>query len=287
MAVGKEIRTKISSIQSTQKITSAMEMVAASKMRKAQDRMSVGKPYARRMRSVVGHIANAAPEYKHMYMVEREVRRVGYIVVSTDRGLCGGLNMNLFKSTVKSMKEWANQGIEIELSLVGAKAAGFFNSYGGNVTAAVRDLGEAPALADLIGGVKAMLDAYEKGRIDRLFLVSNEFINTMTQNPMVEQLLPLLAEQSSEMKHHWDYIYEPDAKELLEKLLTRYIESQVYQAVVENGACEQAARMLAMKNATENAGDIIDDLQLIYNKARQSAITQELSEIVSGAAAIG
>ena len=287
MAVGKEIRTKITSIQSTQKITSAMEMVAASKMRKAQDRMSVGKPYARRMRSVVGHIANAAPEYKHMYMQEREVRRVGYIVVSTDRGLCGGLNMNLFKTTVKSMKEWADQGIEIELSLIGAKAAGFFNSYGGNVTAAVRDLWEEPSLADLIGGVKAMLDAYEKGRIDRLFLVSNEFINTMTQNPTVEQLLPLLAEESSEMKHHWDYIYEPDAKELLEKLLTRYIESQVYQAVVENGACEQAARMLAMKNATENAGDIIDDLQLIYNKARQAAITQELSEIVSGAAAIG
>jgi len=287
MAVGKEIRTKISSIRSTQKITSAMEMVAASKMRKAQDRMSVGKPYARRMRSVVGHIANAAPEYKHMYMEEREVRRVGYIVVSTDRGLCGGLNMNLFKSTVKSMKEWADQGIEIELSLIGAKAAGFFNSYGGNVTAAVRDLGEEPGLADLIGGVKTMLDAYAKGSIDRLFLVSNEFINTMTQNPTVQQLLPLLAEESSEMKHHWDYIYEPDAEELLEKLLTRYIESQVYQAVVENGACEQAARMLAMKNATENAGDIIDDLQLIYNKARQAAITQELSEIVSGAAAIG
>jgi len=287
MAVGKEIRTKISSIQSTQKITSAMEMVAASKMRKAQDRMSVGKPYARRMRSVVGHIANAAPEYKHMYMEEREVRRVGYIVVSTDRGLCGGLNINLFKSTVKSMKAWADQGIEIELSLIGAKAAAFFNSYGGNVTAAVRDLGEAPALADLIGGVKTMLDSYAKGNIDRLFLVSNEFVNTMTQNPTVEQLLPLLAEESSEMKHHWDYIYEPDAKELLEALLTRYIESQVYQAVVENGACEQAARMLAMKNATENAGEIIDDLQLIYNKARQAAITQELSEIVSGAAAIG
>lgn len=287
MAVGKEIRTKISSIRSTQKITSAMEMVAASKMRKAQDRMSVGKPYARRMRSVVGHIANAAPEYKHMYMQEREVRRVGYIVVSTDRGLCGGLNINLFKNTVKSMKLWADQGIEIELSLIGAKAAAFFNSYGGNVTAAVRDLGEEPSLADLIGGVKTMLDAYAKGNIDRLFLVSNEFINTMTQNPTVEQLLPLLAEESSEMKHHWDYIYEPDAKELLEKLLTRYIESQVYQAVVENGACEQAARMLAMKNATENAGEIIDDLQLIYNKARQAAITQELSEIVSGAAAIG
>ncbi|MCB0206820.1 MAG: F0F1 ATP synthase subunit gamma [Anaerolineae bacterium] len=286
MAVGKEIRTKISSIRSTQKITSAMEMVAASKMRKAQERMEVGKPYARRMRAVVGHIANAAPEYRHLYMQEREIRRVGYIVVSTDRGLCGGLNINLFKRTVKSMKQWADRGIEIELSLIGAKAAAFFGSYGGNVKAAVRDLGEAPALADLIGGVRAMLDAYENGAIDRLFLVGNEFVNTMTQNPVVEQLLPLEAEDSQEMKHHWDYIYEPDAKELLEGLLTRYIESQVYQAVVENGACEQAARMLAMKNATENAGELIDDLQLIYNKARQSAITQELSEIVSGAAAI-
>ena len=286
MAAGKEIRTKISSIQSTQKITSAMEMVAASKMRKAQDRMQLGKPYARRMRSVVGHIANAAPEYKHMYMEQREVKRVGYIVVSTDRGLCGGLNINLFKTTIKSMKEWNDQGIEIDLSLVGAKATAFFNSYGGNVIAAVRDLGEEPSVADLIGGVKAMLDAYAEGKIDRLYLVSNEFVNTMTQNPTVEQLLPLEAEESDEMKHHWDYIYEPDAKELLEGLLTRYIESQVYQAVVENGACEQAARMLAMKNATENAGELIDDLQLIYNKARQAAITQELSEIVSGAAAI-
>jgi len=287
MAAGKEIRTKISSIQSTQKITSAMEMVAASKMRKAQDRMQLGKPYARRMRSVVGHIANAAPEYQHMYMEKREVKRVGYIIVSTDRGLCGGLNINLFKAAIKSMKAWNDQGIEIDLSLVGAKATAFFNSYGGNVIAAVRDLGEEPSLADLIGGVKAMLDAYEEGKIDRLFLVSNEFVNTMTQVPSVEQLLPLEAEESDEMAHHWDYIYEPDAKDLLEGLLTRYIESQVYQAVVENGACEQAARMLAMKNATDNAGDLIDDLQLIYNKARQSAITQELSEIVSGAAAIG
>jgi F-type H+-transporting ATPase subunit gamma len=286
MAVGKEIRTKISSIQSTQKITSAMEMVAASKMRKAQDRMQLGKPYARRMRSVVGHIANSAPEYRHIYMEEREVRRVGYIVISTDRGLCGGLNINLFKTTVRSMKEWADQGIEIDLSLIGAKAAAFFKSYGGNVTAAVRDLGEEPSLSDLIGGVKTMLDAYEEGRVDRLFLVTNHFVNTMTQLPVVEQLLPLEAEESTEMKHHWDYIYEPDAKELLEGLLTRYIESQVYQAVVENGACEQAARMLAMKNATDNAGELIDDLQLIYNKARQAAITQELSEIVGGAAAI-
>ena len=286
MAAGKEIRTKISSIQSTQKITSAMEMVAASKMRKAQDRMQLGKPYARRMRSVIGHLANSAPEYRHIYMQEREVKRVGFIVVSTDRGLCGGLNINLFKATVKAMKGWDDKNIEIDLCLVGAKGAAFFGSYGGNVTAAVRDLGEEPSVGDLIGGVKTMLDAYEDGRIDRLFLVSNEFVNTMTQNPNVEQLLPLEAEQSDEMKHHWDYIYEPDAKELLEGLLTRYIESQVYQSVVENGACEQAARMLAMKNATENAGELIDDLQLVYNKARQSAITQELSEIVSGAAAI-
>jgi F-type H+-transporting ATPase subunit gamma len=263
-----------------------MEMVAASKMRKAQERMQVGKPYAQRIRSVVGHIANANPEYQHMYMLEREVKRVGFVVVSTDRGLCGGLNTNLFKAAMRSMKEFADQDIEIDLCLVGAKAAAFFNSYGGNVIAAIRDLGEDPAVADLIGGVKVMLDTYSDGKIDKLFLVSNEFVNTMTQNPAVEQLLPLLAEESKELKHHWDYLYEPDAQELLEGLLTRYVESQVYQAVVENGACEQASRMLAMKNATDNAGDLIDDLQLIYNKARQAAITQELSEIVSGAAAI-
>ena len=286
MAAGKEIRTQITSIKSTQKITSAMEMVAASKMRRAQERMQVGKPYATRMRSVVGHIANANPEHKHMFMQQREVRRVGYIVVSTDRGLCGGLNTNLFKATINAMKDWHDANIEIDLSLIGAKSAAFFGSYGGNVIAAVRDIGEDPAIGDLIGGVKAMLDAYADGKIDKLFLVSNEFVNTMTQNPQVEQLLPLEPEDNTEMKHHWDYIYEPDAKELLEGLLTRYIESQVYQAVVENGACEQASRMLAMKNATDNAGDLIDDLQLIYNKARQAAITQELSEIVSGAAAI-
>lgn len=286
MASGKEIRTQISSIQSTQKITSAMEMVAASKMRKAQDRMQVGKPYAQRIRSVVGHIANANPEYQHMYMLEREVKRVGFVIVSTDRGLCGGLNINLFKSAMRSMKEFADQDVEIDLCLVGAKAAAFFNSYGGNVVAAIRDLGEDPSIADLIGGVKVMLDSYSDGKIDKLFLVSNEFVNTMTQNPTVEQLLPLLAEDSDSLKHHWDYLYEPDAQELLDGLLTRYVESQVYQAVVENGACEQASRMLAMKNATDNAGDLIDDLQLVYNKARQAAITQELSEIVSGAAAI-
>ncbi len=286
MASGKEIRTQISSIQSTQKITSAMEMVAASKMRKAQDRMQVGKPYAQRIRSVVGHIANSNPEYQHMYMKEREVKRVGFIIVSTDRGLCGGLNTNLFKAVMNSMKAFDDQGVGIDLCLIGNKAAAFFNSYGGNVEAVIRELGEDPAVADLIGGVKIMLDAYGDGKIDKLYLVGNEFVNTMTQNPTVAQLLPLQAEESKELKHHWDYLYEPDAEELLDGLLTRYVESQVYQAVVENGACEQASRMLAMKNATDNAGDLIDDLQLVYNKARQASITQELSEIVSGAAAI-
>ncbi len=287
MAGAKEIRTQISSIKSTQKITSAMEMVAASKMRKAQDRMQTGKPYAQRIRAVVGHLANATPEYKHQYMEEREVKRVGFIVVATDRGLCGGLNINLFKQTIRSMKEWAEKGAEIDLCLVGAKAAAFFQSYGGNVVAAIRDLGEDPAVSDLIGSVKVMLDAYCDGTIDRLFLVRNEFVNTMTQTPMTQQLLPLQrAEEEEEQQFHWDYLYEPDAEELLDGLLTRYIESQVYQAVVENGACEQAARMIAMKNATDNAGDLIDGLQLVYNKARQAAITQELSEIVGGAAAI-
>lgn len=286
MAVGKEIRTQISSIKSTQKITSAMEMVAASKMRKAQDRMELGKPYAQHIRSVVGHIANANPEYKHLYLQEREVKRVGFIIVSTDRGLCGGLNINAFKAAVKSMKEWSDQEVEIDLCLIGAKGAAFFNSFGGNVEAAVRDIGESPSISDLIGTVKVMLDAYASGKVDRLFLVNNEFVNTMTQTPIVNQLLPLQADEDAKLKHTWDYLYEPGAKELLDGLLVRYIESQVYQAVVENAACEQAARMIAMKNATDNAGDMIDNLQLVYNKARQAAITQELSEIVSGAAAV-
>ena len=287
MAVGKEIRTQISSIKSTQKITSAMEMVAASKMRKAQDRMELGKPYAQRIREVVGHIANANPEYKHLYLQERDVKRVGFIVVSTDRGLCGGLNINAFKAAVKSMKEWSDQEVAIDLCLIGAKGAAFFNSYGGNVEAAVRDIGEAPSISDLIGTVKVMLDAYSEGKIDKLFLVGNEFINTMTQTPFVNQLLPLQADDNEALKKHpWDYLYEPDAKQILDGLLIRYIESQVYQAVVENAACEQAARMIAMKSATDNAGDLIDNLQLVYNKARQAAITQELSEIVGGAAAV-
>ena len=286
MAVGKEIRSKISSIQNTQKITSAMEMVAASKMRRAQERMQVGKPYASRIRAVMGHLANANPEHRHLFMGQREVTRVGYIVVATDRGLCGGLNINLFKATIQSMQQWHEAGKAVELSLVGAKAAAFFNSFGGNVVSAVRNMGEEPAVADLIGGVKTMLDSYTEGHLDRLYLAGNEFINTMTQNPRIQQLLPLEPEDDESLKHHWDYLYEPDARELLEGLLTRYIESQVYQAVVENGACEQAARMLAMKNATDNAGELIDNLQLVYNKARQAAITQELSEIVGGAAAI-
>ena len=286
MAAGKEIRNQIGSIKSTQKITSAMEMVAASKMRRAQERMSVGKPYAQRIRDVVGHIANAVSEYKHQYLTEREVKRVAYVVISTDRGLCGGLNINLFKAALKSMKTWTDQGVEVDICVVGNKAAGFFSAVGGNVVAAVKDIGDEPNAADLIGGVKVMLDAYDEGRIDKLFVVSNEFVNTMTQSPSVEQLLPLAANDDTRLKHHWDYIYEPDAKELLDGMLIRYIESQVYQGVVENKACEQAARMLAMKNATENAGEMIDELQLLYNKARQAAITQELSEIVSGAAAV-
>jgi F-type H+-transporting ATPase subunit gamma len=286
MAGTKEIRTQIGSITSTQKITSAMEMVAASKMRKARERMEVGKPYATRIRSVVGHIANANPEYHHQYLAQREVKRIGFVIVSSDRGLCGGLNTNLFKAALRSIKEWADQDVEIDLCLIGSKASAFFNSVGGNVVASVRDLGEAPTVADLIGSVKTMLDGYDKGNIDKLYLVSNEFVNTMTQNPTVAQLLPLLPSEDKDLKHHWDYIYEPDAQELLDGLLTRYVESQVYQAVVENGACEQASRMVAMKSATDNAGDLIDELQLIYNKARQAAITQELSEIVSGASAV-
>ncbi len=286
MAVGKEVRTKIASIQSTQKITSAMEMVAASKMRKAQQRMQLGKPYASRIRAVIGHLANANPEYNHLYLTQREVKRVGYIVVSTDRGLCGGLNTNLFKALVKDMKEWSDKEVQVDLCTVGNKASGFFQSFGGNVVAAIRDVGDEPKAESLLGGVKVMLDAFDEGKIDRLYVVSNEFVNTMTQQARIDQLLPLEAEENEQYKHHWDYVYEPDAKELLDGLLARYVESQVYQGVVENKACEQAARMLAMKNATDNAGELIDDLQLMYNKARQAAITQELSEICGGAAAV-
>jgi F-type H+-transporting ATPase subunit gamma len=286
MAVGKEIRTKISSIKNTQKITSAMEMVAASKMRKAQDRMALGRPYATRMREVIGHVANATPEYHHVYFSEREAKRVGYIVVSSDRGLCGGLNVNAFKAALRAMLVWKKDNVGTEFCVIGAKAASFFNNFGGNVVASVRGIGDTPKVDDVIGAVKVMLDKFAAGQIDRLFIVSNTFVNTMTQTPVVAQLLPLQASENKEFRHHWDYIYEPDAQELLDSLLVRYIESQVYQAVVENIACEQAARMMAMKNATDNAGDLIKDLGLIYNKARQASITQELSEIVGGAAAV-
>ncbi|WP_313315842.1 F0F1 ATP synthase subunit gamma [Stutzerimonas nitrititolerans] len=288
MAGAKEIRSKIASIKSTQKITSAMEKVAVSKMRKAQQRMAASRPYAERIRQVIGHLANANPEYRHPFMVERPVKRVGYIVVSTDRGLCGGLNINLFKALIRNMKEWHDQKVEVDLCVIGNKGASFFRSFGGNVVAAIGNLGEAPSINDLIGSVKVMLDAFHEGRVDRLYLVSNKFINTMTQKPTVDQLLPLAAEANAEpvKKGQWDYLYEPDAQLLLDALLVRFIESQVYQAVVENGAAEQAARMIAMKNATDNAGELISDLQLVYNKARQAAITQEISEIVGGAAAV-
>ena len=288
MAGAKEIRSKIASIKSTQKITSAMEKVAVSKMRKAQMRMAASRPYAERIREVIGHLADANPEYRHPFMVERPVKRVGYIVVSTDRGLCGGLNINLFKVLIKNMKEWHDQKVEVDLCVIGNKGASFFRSFGGNVVAAIGNLGEEPSINDLIGSVKVMLDGFHEGRIDRLYLVSNKFINTMTQKPNIDQLLPLASLDAGETprKGLWDYLYEPDAQQLLDALLVRFIESQAYQAVVENGAAEQAARMIAMKNATDNAGELISDLQLVYNKARQAAITQEISEIVGGAAAV-
>ena len=286
MAGAKEIRTQIKSIQNTQKITKAMEMVAASKMRKAQDRMQATRPYAEKMRNVIGHLAMAHPEYKHPFLIEREVKRVGVIVVSTDRGLCGGLNINLFKQALAALKEWQAKGVEIDLCLFGAKATGFFKRFGGNIVAQSTNLGDRPHVTDLIGTVKVMLDAYYEGRIDKLFLVENEFVNTMTQSPRNTTLLPVEPAGDTELKHHWDYIYEPGAKEVLDGLLIRYIESLVYQGVVENVACEMASRMVAMKSATDNAGSIISELQLAYNKARQAAITQEISEIVGGAAAV-
>jgi F-type H+-transporting ATPase subunit gamma len=287
MAVGKEIKTQIASIGSTRKITSAMEMVAASKMRRAQDRMQASRPYARSIRGVIQHLAKANPEYKHLFMQSNDVKRVGFIIVGSDRGLCGGLNINVFKAAMGKMKEYHSQNVEIDVAAVGAKAISFFKNYGGNVVAATSGLGDAPELEKLIGSVKVMLDNFNAGKLDRLYVVSNVFVNTMTQKPQVEQLLPLRAEENDDtLNHHWDYLYEPEARDLLEGLLTRYIESLVYQAVVENNACEQAARMLAMKNATDNAGNLIDELQLVYNKARQAAITQEISEIVGGAAAV-
>jgi len=287
MSGAKEIRTQIKSIQNTQKITKAMEMVAASKMRKAQDRMEATRPYSDKMRQVIGHLANAHPEYRHPFLEEREeVKRAGYITVTTDRGLCGGLNANLFRKTVGELREWDEQGIGLDHAVIGNKGLQFFNRLGANIVAEATSLGDKPALSDIIGTVKVMLDAYNEGRIDRLYLAQNRFVNTMTQRPEIIQLLPLPPAEDEELQHHWDYLYEPDAATVLDDLLTRYIESQVFQAVVENVASEMASRMVAMKAASDNAGDIINDLQLAYNKARQAAITQELSEIVAGAAAV-
>jgi F-type H+-transporting ATPase subunit gamma len=287
MAIAKEIRQKIQSIKNTQKITKAMEMVAASKMRKTQERMVRAIPYAKKILQVISHVAKSHAEFKHPYMEARDVKRVGYIIITTDRGLCGGLNSNLLKTTIKTIKAQIEKGIEVDLCLIGNKAMSFFKRMGGNVIAHKRDLGDSPSVTDLIGVVKVMLDAYLDRRIDALFLCSNEFVSTMRQEPRIQQMLPIIPSDDTQLQHHWDYIYEPDnAPELLQKLLTRYIESQTYRSVIENIASEQAARMLAMRSATDNASDIISSLQLAYNKARQAAITRELTEIVAGASVL-
>ena len=286
MAGAKEIRTQIASIKNTQKITSAMQMVAASKMRKAQDRMAATRPYAEKMRQVIGHLDQAHPEYKHSFMQEREVKRIGCIIVSSDRGLCGGLNNNLFRKLIREIRDHSEKGIQVEYCTIGLKALGFFFFFSGKVMAQITQLGDQPHIEYLIGTVKVMMDAYEKGDIDRIYICYNRFVNTMVQEPSIEQLVPITSETEKELSHHWDYIYEPDSKDVLDGLLTRYLEALVYQSVVENGACEQSSRMVAMKSATDNAGSLIDELQLVYNKARQAAITQEISEIVGGAAAV-
>ncbi|MFZ2727631.1 MAG: F0F1 ATP synthase subunit gamma [Methylococcaceae bacterium] len=287
MAVGKEIRTKIGSIKNTQKITRAMEMVAASKMRKTKDRMQATRPYSKKIGRIIKHLAHANPEYKHPFLVQRDVKRIGVIVISSDRGLCGGLNSNLFRKTLTQLSQWDKASIEVDVCAIGGKASGFFSNLKVNLVGQVTKLSDAPHLHDIIGVIKIMLDAYAQGKIDALYVASNEFVNTMTQRPTVEQLLPVVAGELDEsLSGHWDYIYEPDAQEVLEHLLTRYVESIVYQGLVENNACEQAARMVAMKSASDNAGNLIKELQLVYNKARQAAITQEISEIVAGAAAV-
>nr|VFK80202.1 MAG: ATP synthase F1 subcomplex gamma subunit [Candidatus Kentron sp. SD] len=291
MAGGKEIRTKIKSIQNTRKITRAMETVAASKMRKAQERMRAARPYADKIRTVIGNLANASMEYRHPFLVERDARRVGFIVISTDRGLCGGLNTNLFRTVLREMEQWHGRGVEADVCTIGAKSALFFKRFGGNIVAQASHLGDVPILEDLIGTIKVMVNAYgvddgDRHRIDRLFIAFNQFVSSMTQKPTIEQLLPLKSSDAPELQHHWDYIYEPNPQEILDHLLDRYIESLVYRGVVENIASEQAARMVAMKAASDNAGSLINELQLAYNKARQASITQELSEIVAGAAAV-
>jgi len=282
----KEIRTKISSVKSTQKITKAMEMVAASKMRRAQDRMRLARPYAEKIRGVIGHLTQANPDYKHPFLVEREPKSIGIIVVSSDRGLCGALNTNVFKNTLYLMREWQGKGAKVNLCLIGSKGLAFFRRLGLPVLASVTGLGDKPHVKDLLGTVKVMLDAYRDGSIDRLFIVHASFVNTMTQKPEVLQLLPVQATDTQELAEHWDYIYEPSAADILDGVLMRYIESQVYRGAVESVACEMAARMVAMKAASDNAGKLISELQLVYNKARQAAITKELAEIVGGAAAV-
>jgi F-type H+-transporting ATPase subunit gamma len=287
MSGGKEIRSQITSIKNTQKITKAMEMVAASKMRKAQDRMEASRPYAEHIRTVIGHLRMANPDSRVELLQERpEIKRVGYIVISTDRGLCGGLNANMFRSLLAEIGEWQGKGVEVDLCLMGRKARQFFRRVDVNVVAAVTDLGDVPHVRDLIGTIQVMLDSFSEKSLDRVFLVYNTFVNTMSQKPTVRTLMPVETPDADELQTHWDYIYEPDAAELLPGVLARYIESQVYRAAVENVACEMAARMVAMKSATDNAGKLIDGLELAYNKARQASITQELSEIVGGAAAV-
>jgi len=286
MASGKEIRTKIGSIKNTQKITRAMQMVASSKLRRTQQIMEASRPYAERIRTVIGHLNEANPDYKHPFLQAREIKRVGYIVVSTDRGLCGSLNVNAFRAMLGELRNWSDQGTEVDLCLIGAKAMSYFRRLKTNIVSATSHVGEKPKVSDLVGAITSMTDAYERGEIDRLYLVHNLYVNTMSQTPEVTTLLPVEPVDKDELQTHWDYIYEPSAGELLDNVLSRYIESQVYRAVVENVACEMAAKMVAMKAATENAGKFIDQLQLDYNKARQAAITQEIAEIVGGAAAV-
>jgi F-type H+-transporting ATPase subunit gamma len=286
MAGTKEIRVKIASNKSTQKITKAMEMVAVSKMRRAQERMRAARPYSDRIRSVIGHLRLANPNSRNPFLVEREVKAVGIIVVSTDRGLCGSLNINLFKQVLIAAREWQGKGVEVRLCLIGSKALQFFRRLKLPIEASITNVGDTPRIGDLIGGVDAMLGLYREGKIDRLFVAGNRFVNTMTQQPVVVQMLPAETLDASELQERWDYIYEPSPDELIGRFMIRYIEASVYRVVVENLACEMAARMVAMKSATDNAGKIIDELQLIYNKARQAAITKEISEIVGGAAAV-
>lgn len=287
MAGAREIRTKIKSVANTRKVTRALEMVSASKIRKAQELMRASRPYARAMRQVIGHIAHATAEYKHPFMVTREsVKRVGYIVVTTDRGLCGGLNANLFRRLLTEIRDWNDKGVEVDVVAIGSKGTAFFRRLKVNMVGSVTHLGEKPQIAQLIGVIKVMLDAYTAGRVDRLNLAYNDFVNTMTQKATIDPLLPLPPSAELITAHNWDYLYEPDPETVMEHVLTRYIESLVYQATLENLASEHAARMVAMKSASDNATKAIDSLTLVYNKARQSAITQEISEIVGGAAAV-